>query len=218
MISRSRISAAFLVVGAVLLIAPALAPVQPVLYHEVDGPLITEKSALEERGVDVIAYENLSDRGKDLYERALRNGGDYQVPAGQGASDFQYRTELEADDESEPRRRFGPRVIAIERPEDSDLPTLDERVPDRRPPDSEPDEAAGTGSSETVGESSNTTETPADGTGDRPPEQQEENEYTLLRTSLGQPPLTDSGNLLRFVAVLAGVVMLGSGGYLRSKP
>jgi hypothetical protein len=216
-IARSRIAAALLVVGAILLIAPAVMPVQQILLHEAEGPLLIERAELEERGVEVVAYENLSDRGKELYEQTLRNDGSYRIPAGQGATDFQYRTELDADEESEPRQRFGPRVVAIERPEDGDLPTLDRGVPERRPPNSEPREAS-EASGETDGEPGDTTATSTDETGNQSPEQREETEYTLLRTSYGQPPLTDSGNLLRFVSVLAGVVMLGSGGYLRSKP
>lgn len=42
--------------------------------------------------------------------------------------------------------------------------------------------------------------------------------YNVVRTRFGQPPLTDPGNLLRLVSALAGVVVLGGGGYLRSRP
>jgi hypothetical protein len=218
-IARSRIAAALLVVGAVLLIAPAVVPVQQVLSHEVGGAITAERIELQERGVEVIAYENLSERGKELYEQALRNDGMYQVPAGQGASDFRYRGELESDRTDAAEQRFGQRTVAIERPDEADFPVVDGRAPERRPPESEPREAGGTG--ESSAESGGTASADGtDATGDeaaaeRPPNAER---YNLLRTSLGQPPLTDPGNLLRFVSVLAGVVMLGSGGYLRSKP
>ncbi|AQL41605.1 hypothetical protein BV210_02240 [Halorientalis sp. IM1011] len=212
MIDRSKISVALLVVGAVLLIAPAVAPVQSVLFHDIRGEFTMSESELEERGVTVIAYENLSDRGKELYERSLRNDGHYRAPAGTGASDFEYR----ADSEEDVRSGFGPRAVAIERPDDPDFPSVDERpVRERRPPD-EGGEVGGTGGSEAAG--GDTADAQANGTADQPPEPREENEYNLMETRLGQPPLTDGGNLLRFLSILVGVVTVGSGGYLRSRP
>ncbi|RXK49453.1 hypothetical protein [Halorientalis pallida] len=222
MISRSRISAALLVVGAVLLITPGVVPVQPVLSHEIGGAITAEPSELESEDVEVIAYENLSERGKELYERALRDDGSYVVPTGEGAPDFQYRAELETEREDDSVQRFGPRTVAIERPDDPDFPVVDERVPERRPPESEPGEADETGGGDAEGgarASANTTDAPDDEPDERTAERpRDAGRYNLLRTSFGNPSLTDPGNLLRFVAVLAGVVILGSGGYLRSKP
>lgn len=205
MISRSRISTALLVVGAVLLIAPALAPVQPVLSHEVGGTITGERSDLREENIEIITYENLSDRGKALFEQALRNDGSYRVPVGEGASDFEYRTELDPEGDDDSPRPYGPRTVAVERPDDPDFPAVDERRPQRRPPEGAQRETGGTDDSAGSSEQSAQRE-------------QERERYNILQTRLTQPPLTDSGNLLRFFAVLGGVVAVGGGGYLRSKP
>lgn len=205
MIDRSRISAALLVVGAVLLIAPALAPVQPVLSHEVGGTITAERSDLRNEDIAVITYENLSDRGKELYEQALRNGESYRVPVGEGASDFQYRLEPDAQPDDDSTRPYGPRTVAIERPDDPDFPVVEERIPERRPPEGAQRETGATG------DSAGSSEQRAQG-------ERERQRYNIVQPRLTQPPLTDSGNLLRFVSVLAGVVAVGGGGYLRSKP
>ncbi|MFB6082753.1 MAG: hypothetical protein ABEJ94_00735 [Halorientalis sp.] len=194
MISRSRISAALLVLGAVLLLAPALAPVQPVLSHEVAGTITADRSDLRNEDIDVMTYENLSERGKVLYERTLRNGGSYRVPVGEGAPEFQYRAEPTPGRDDDSVRAYGPRTVAIEPPDDADFPVVDERVRRRRPPD---------------GERRETNDSTPQGSPER---------YTIFRTSVDQPPLTDPANLLRFLSVLAGVVAIGGGGYLGSRP
>lgn len=225
MIDRSRIAAALLVVGTLLLVAPAVAPVQPFLSHEVQGAITDDPAVLRDRGIDVIAYENLSERGKTLYERTLRNGGSLQVPVGSGAADFEYRLDPETEREAASRPGFDPRMIAIERPADADFPTLDDRrSAERRPPDERNRrEAGGTdgaGSASDGGSDGPATATDGSSTDrtDSPAQSRDQERYNLLQTRLAYPPLTDPGNLLRFLSVLAGVVLVGSGGYLRSRP
>ena len=219
MIDRSKVAAALLVLGVVLLVAPAVVAVESVLYHEVQGSVQAEEETLQQRGVEIVEYENLSDRGKTLFEEALRNEGNYVVPVGEGASDFDYRTDPAPETEDGAPSRYPPGVIAIERPEDGDLPGLYDR-PARRPVDeSRQDEAGGSGTGDGASDA-NATETNESATDqeDAPERSQRPEEYNVFRARLGQPPLTDSGNLLRFLSVLIGVVAVGSGGYLRSRP
>jgi len=222
-IDRSKLAAALLVVGAVLLIAPAVVPVQPVLYHEVQGSVQAEESTLQQRGVEVVEYENLSDRGKTLFEQALRNDGSYVVPLGEGASDFDYRAESDPDSgrEDGPPSRYPSGAIAIERPADGDLPGLYDR-PARRPADesrpSGADETGGTGTDDTSDDNTTATNGSATDRVDASEQPQRPEQYNVFRARLGQPPLTDGGNLLRFLSVLVGVVMVGIGGYLHSRP
>jgi len=194
-------------IGAVLVITPALVPVQPVLFHETGPGTAANGSQIATQGIEVVAYENLSDRGKELYRRALQNRGVYTVPVGQGASDFEYPSgDEESDSDEGPRSRFQqPGLIAIERPANSSLPEADEPVrmaeERRRPPQQ------GQNGSE------NNTTTPS-------VEQRREQimRYDLMITRTGTPGLTASPNLVRLLAVLLGIVSLGVGGYLGSRP
>ncbi|WP_335999278.1 hypothetical protein [Halorientalis halophila] len=183
MIDRSIVSTALLVLAAILLLAPAIAPVQPVLYHDLRGTTLANETQLETEGIEVIAYENLSDRGQRYYEATLRNGGQYVVSGGAGAEEFDYPAELESDDDGV-RRRTSLGAVAIERPTDSNLPESEQRGP-------------------------------RGGARDDP---QMRTQYDLMSTRTDEPPLGDTGNLTRLLSVLAGVLALGTGGYLRSKP
>jgi hypothetical protein len=124
--TRHTIGTALVVFGALLLVVPALFPVQSVLIHDTtprtfDGP---EEIAAE--GIEIIHYENLSERGQELYVRTPEAGGEYTVAPGEGAPDFEYLTsneQTEAFRESQNRR---PGLVAIERPDDADLPQADE--------------------------------------------------------------------------------------------
>ncbi|MFC6755955.1 hypothetical protein ACFQER_03560 [Halomicroarcula sp. GCM10025894] len=80
-----------LVLGVTALLGPALFPVQQVLYHETRAGTMADGPELRAEGYTVIEYENLSERGKEIYVDALRSpDGAYTVPVGQGASEFPY--------------------------------------------------------------------------------------------------------------------------------
>lgn len=207
---------ALLVVGVVALLVPALFPVQQVLFHETGPGTTANESELEAQGYTVIEYENLSERGQEIYLAALRSPNRaYTVPAGQGASEFPYNGaddlgETNRSEAYEERRRLT--SIVIERPDDADLPPPDEPVDRIRSEPERREEAAASG-----GE----TATPVDtASRQRQLEQQRQvaARYDLLTVRQGTPPATHGGTLLRLASVLFGAVSIGVGGYLRSRP
>lgn len=133
---RTTLGAALLVVAVVCLALPPLVPVQTVLMHDTTPITFDSPDQLESEGYEIYAYENLSDRGQELYVTTLENGGEYHVSPGEGAPDFEYLSPAErAEARQESRRRPG--YFVIERPEDADLPPADEpdhgpRNPERR--------------------------------------------------------------------------------------
>ena len=209
-----------LVVGIVALLMPALFPVQQVLYHETRAGTTADGSELRAEGYTVIEYENLSERGQEIYVAALRSPDRaYTVSVGQGAPEFPYDGADDLGDvsgqaEFEERRRLT--SVVIERPDDADLPPADEPVErlDRERP---PREDAANG-----GETASRNETATEG--DRPSEQdvaqrrQVVAKYDLVTVGQRTPPVTDSGNLLRLGSVLLGTIAIGVGGYFRSRP
>lgn len=209
-----------LVVGIVALLVPALFPVQQVLYHETRAGTTADGSELRAEGYTVIEYENLSERGQEIYVAALRSPDRaYTVSVGQGAPEFPYDGADDLGDvsgqaEFEERQRLT--SVVIERPDDADLPPADEPVErlDRERP---PREDAANG-----GETASRNETATEG--DRPSEQdvaqrrQVVAKYDLVTVGQRTPPVTDSGNLLRLGSVLLGTIAIGVGGYFRSRP
>ncbi|MDS0258109.1 hypothetical protein NDI56_01650 [Haloarcula sp. S1CR25-12] len=200
--------AVLLVLGVAALLVPALVPVQQVLYHQTDDGATMNGSELEAQGYTVVAYENLSERGKEIYVAALRSEDEYTVPDGQGAPEFPYTGaedfgEVTSSEEYEQRRRLT--SIVIERPENASLPPADEPVDriDRRP---EPPEAETTSERDSVNRSR------------IEQRRQAIARYDLMTVRRGTPPVTDSGTLLRLGSVLAGTLFVGLGGYLRSRP
>lgn len=198
--------------GIVLLMGPALFPVQPVLYHDTGERTMGNATELEEEGITVVSYENLSERGQELYVASLRADGEYSVPVGEGASDFEYPTSGELAAVEDYRQRRSMTRIAIERPPDADLPPADEpvefaeeRVRDER-------EQKG----EHEGER---TETPGTETGPTVAEMRQQiARYDLMSTRTDRPPLTAAPNLVRLLSTLLGIAAIGAGGYLRSWP
>lgn len=186
--------------GIVLLVAPALFPTQPVLYHDTDPGMTMNRSELEEHGATVIAYENLSDRGKELYVATLRNDGEYTVPKGQGADDFRYPTnaELGEVESYEERRRLG--QVVIERPADGSLPPADEPV-GRAEYVAEDDNERRGGSNRSVAEI-----------------REQIARYDAMTTRTGQPDLMATPSLLRFLSGAGGILAIGVGGYVRTRP
>jgi len=108
-----------LVLAGLLLCGLALAfPVDPVRVHDTRGATNMNESVAEGYDYRVVEYENLSERGQELYVKTLENGGVYRVPVGQGAEDFGYAA---------PGERKAYRGLLIERPaNDSHLPPADE--------------------------------------------------------------------------------------------
>jgi hypothetical protein len=196
----STLSTVLLVIGVVLLVAPALFPIQPVLYHDTRRGTIDNRTVLEERGFEIVAYENLSERGQELYVRTLEHDGRYSVPLGEGAPDYAYPTDGELGELRDYDDRQALEHVVIKRPPDADLPPPDEQV-----------EAA-----EHVRER-------AIERGDEDPPTLEEARrqiarFDLMRTRTDNPPLDEPKSLARLVSVLVGVLAVASGGYLQSRP
>jgi hypothetical protein len=225
-----RLSLAHLLVavGVVLLVVPALAPVQQYRVHDTRAGTTADRADLEESGIEIVAYENLSDRGQELYRKTLENGGRYTVPVGQGAPDFEYESPDRGDGGGPTgpsvRRRSG--TIAIERPPDADLPPADEpveaveRAREReraeareraRERDGDRRTATANGTA-----SENRTATPT--TPDYDEMRETITRYDVMQTTTDSPPLPDSSNLLRLFPALAGILALGVGGYRASLP
>lgn len=204
------------VLGLVLLLAPALVPVQQYRIHDTRAGTFADRSDLEQQGFTIVAYENLSDRGQELYRKTLRHGGHYTVPIGQGASDFEYGdgTTDEPSDVRGPGSRPG--VIVIERPPNASLPPADEPVEaaDRMREREQERRKKRRTASDT--DSANGTATPT--TPDYEARRRSIARYDIMETSTDTPPITDSSNLIRLLAALVGVLCLGVGGYRASKP
>ncbi|WP_247005474.1 hypothetical protein [Halorientalis litorea] len=213
-LGSQRVAAALVVVGVALLVAPALVPVQPVLSHDTGPGTFENESQMAENGyTTVIAYENLSARGQELYVSALENGGRYTVPVGQGAPEFSYPTagELGEIDDFEEQRAL--HSVVVERPPDADLPPADEpveRVEDLAERREEYRERAA--------EEGEATPEPDP---DRPSldeRRQQTARYDVMSTETASPPLTATGPLVRLLSACVGIVAIGVGGYRRSLP
>ncbi|MFB6227118.1 MAG: hypothetical protein ABEH88_00770 [Halobacteriales archaeon] len=185
---RNTIGAALVALAVVLFVIPAFFPVQAMLVHDTGATQPGEPELIREDGYEIVSYENLSDRGQELYVQTLENGGEYSVTQGQGAPDFSYPTSAERDAAFENESLERPGAIVIVRPEDdAALPPSDER--DFGPPrDGETDE-----------------------------ERRERNlRYDAMETRTEQPSLGALPQLLRLLAGLLAVISLGVGGYLLS--
>jgi hypothetical protein len=193
MIGRNQLALALVALSIALFTTPALAPVQPALYHDTGWGTTANGTQLQERGVPVVAYENLSDRGQELYVKSLKDGGEYRVPLGDGAPDFRYATPGELGNAPNHTARQALESIAIERPEDdSHLPPADE--PRREIQEYEDPEAPSVE--------------------EQRQRQQAALRYDLMETRTKKPPLGELPQLLRLFAVLGAVLALGVGGYL----
>lgn len=189
MTRHNTIGTALLVVGAVLFVLPALVPVQPVLVHDTSLNTFDNAAELQADGVEIIRYENLSERGQELYVTTLESGGRYEVSPGEGATDFEYLTQREHSErvaETEQRR---PATVAIQRPPDADLPPADEPF-------------GGEGSDASQDED----------------HRQTVQRYELMHTAKEPPSLGSAQQLIRLGAALLAVLSVGVGGYLRSQP
>ena len=185
------------VIGVAAILLPAAFPVQQVLYHETRAGTMANESTLEQQGYTIVAYENLSERGQDIYVAALESPEPYIVPAGQGAAEFPYETPAGFEDIEDYQRRRALTSIVIERPDESDLPPPDEPI---EMVDYEAEQRSSV--NQTALEQ----------------RRQQTARYDLMTVEKSTPPLTASSNLLRLGAVALGAVAVGLGGYLRASP
>ncbi|WP_164471794.1 hypothetical protein [Halosimplex salinum] len=125
--------------GVVLLAAAAVVPVDAVRWHDtsVEQPDFAEGNATELRsdGYEIVAYETLSERGRELYVATLENGGQYRVSPNEGADDFDYRTRAELLGDANVSGLDAGRAmqVVVERPNGTaELPPADEESPDAR--------------------------------------------------------------------------------------
>jgi len=202
---------ALLAVGLLLLVAPAVAPLQPVLEHDTRHHSFQNESSLEDEGHRIVEYEDLSERGKELYVQTLANGGTHRVPLGEGASDFRYPTEAEVDSQDGYEARIGLSKVVIERPENASLPPADEDVEHGAEVLQERAEARKEGEGTTTREETRTTRSEAD-------LRRQVARYDVMQTRTTKPGLTSQPALLRFGSAVVGVVLTGTSGYFSSKP
>ncbi|ELZ00851.1 hypothetical protein [Natrialba asiatica] len=186
--TRNKLGTAFVVLAIVLFTVPALFPVQAVLTHDTRDSTSDGQEQLEEQGTKIVEYDNLSEKGQELYVQALENGGEYRVSTEQGAPEFDYMTSVELAQRQDENPEHQPGFIAIERPDDADLPPADE--PSNRGP-SENDE-------------------------EYEQHREQVQRYDLMTLSKGPPPLGATPQLLRLAASLLAVISFGIGGYLLS--
>lgn len=211
-------SHALVAVGLLLLVAPAFAPLQPVLEHDTTGESFQNESSLEAEGYRVVEYENLTDRGKELYVRTLESGGTYRVPVGDGAADFRYPSAAEVDAQEGYEARLALSHVVVERPPNATLPPADEdvehaveMVENRREARNEEEREGTTTEGTTASQEPRTTRSDAE-------IRRQAARYDVMETRTTKPGLTSRPALLRFGAAALGIVLVGTGGYLSSKP
>lgn len=187
---RDRVGAALVVLAVALFVAPALVPVQPLLVHDTGRTTNAGPTELRQEGTRIVAYENLSERGQELYVATLEHGGEYRVAQGEGAPDFsypnesQYRAALE-DSGGEAR----PGTVVVARPVDGSLPDADEEF---------------------------FLDADEDFEGNETRLRRQALRYDMMTTRTEQPPLGSPTQLLRLGAVVFAVICLGTGGYFLS--
>lgn len=198
---NSTLTTALIVAGIALVLAPMLVPIPTVLVHDTRDSTVAGADELRQRGYTIVAYENLSERGQELYVEALEHGGRYTASEGEGASEFNYSASIQSGS----RFRAGPSpgTLVIERPPDADLPPPDERV----------DEA------QFITEEARQR---ANATGEPVPSEEEIRRqiarYDAISVRADKPPIGDPASLARFVSAAAGIILIGIGGYRRSQP
>jgi hypothetical protein len=188
MTRRNTLGTALVVLAVVLFVIPAFFPVEAVLIHNTRDSQPGEPDLIREDGYEIVAYENLSDRGQELYVQTLENGGEYSVSQSEGAPDFSYPTNAERRAAFENESIDRPGAVVILRPEDDTaLPPADER-PFGPPRENETEQ-----------------------------ERRDRNlRYDAMQTRTEQPSLGSVSQLLRLLAGLLAVISLGVGGYLIS--
>lgn len=185
---HSKVGIALVIISMGLFVLPALFPVQPVFVHDT-GPITFDgPEEFEKEGIEVVSYENLSERGQELYVQTLKSGGEYQVSLGKGASDFEYLTSTERSTAQKMNPNERPGMIIVERSTATDLPPADEPDIGAREGDVEEDER-----------------------------RQHVQRYDMMSTATEPPSLGSATQLLRLGAAILAVVSLCLGGYLLSR-
>jgi len=95
-------------------------------FDPLSDPKGVNESVIEERHTNVISYQNLSDRGKNLYIKSLENDGKVTFPVGEGAPGFTYLSVDEMDN-LEPGEAFRKGTVIIKRPANDSLPPAGEQ-------------------------------------------------------------------------------------------
>lgn len=189
---RNTVGTALVVLALVLFTVPAVFPIQPMLVHDTEEVAPASPAELDRENAEIVAYENLSERGQEYYVTALENDGEYRVPLGEGAPEFDYPNQTERRRAYETNNESALRDLVIKRPADDDsLPPADERY-------FGPDEASDLNETE------------------REQRRQQALRYDAIDTATAEPPLGATPQLLRLAAVLLAVLALGVGGYLLS--
>jgi len=188
---RNTVGTALVVLAVVLFTVPAFFPVQPMLTHDTGETAPAPPDELRQQGYEIVAYENLSERGQELYVTTLENDGEYRVAVGEGAAEFGYLTDSEVRASYENGTEPG---VVVERPADaSALPPADERF-----------YGYPGGEEEELNESQ------------MEQRRQTIERYDAMSTRIEEPPLGATPQLIRLAAVLLAVLALGVGGYLLS--
>ena len=196
----TTLAGALVVLGIALLVTPVLFPLQPVSHHDTGRSVMGNESQIEQQGLEIVAYENLSERGQELYVQTLRSDGEYSVPIDEGASDFRYPTDAELGEVQNYTVRNRLEYIVIERSPNADLPPADEPI-ERAEYMTEGDEEGETASNRSEAEI-----------------RRQIARYDAMSTKTTKPSLTASSSLLRLLSAVVGVLAIGTGGYLRTKP
>jgi len=190
---RNKLGTALVVLALVLFTVPAVFPVQSMLVHDTRDTVTAPPAELAENDHDIVTYENLSERGQELYVKTLQNDGEYRVPVDEGAPEFRYPNQTERRQAYQGGDPSLARPVVIERPEDdSELPEADERYFGPNPEE--------------------------ENVSDEEQEQRRETiqRYDAMETATEEPPLGATPQLLRLASVLFAVLSLGVGGYLLS--
>lgn len=208
---RGHAPTVLVLVGVVLMLAPAAVPVQPHLVHSSSPGTINDEAALEAEGYTIVAYEDLSDRGQAIYRATLRQGGTYTVPSDAGATDFPYPSGEDLADVEDFRQREIQASVVIERPPDADLPPADEPVGMAELDEGEPrvDGGAAGPPAQREGE--------PPGSGPNVTRAQIAR-YDVVETRAERPGMGARGSLVRLLSVVLGTVAIVIGGYYRSLP
>lgn len=218
--ARTTLTRALVLLGVVLLVAPALLPVQPVLYHDTRRGTVDDRADLEAQGYEVVAYENLSARGQELYVTTLRAGGEYYVPLGAGADEFPYPSPSELRDVGDYRERSTLGRIVVKRPTDGELPPADEPLRAAEHFEERGDDRGRKRTTPGDGERATQRDRERGTADDRSVEERRQQiaRYDVVETRTDLPPLEAPAPLMRLLSVVGGVLALGIGGYLGAQP
>lgn len=128
---RKRVALALVVLGVPLIGASVLVTPGAELVHSTadSSTRSTNVTQMARYSYGVYNYSDLSERGQDLYVQTLEHDGEYRVPVGEGAPEFQYPTmaDLRAATQDGNLSALQLSSLVIVRPDESgSLPPADE--------------------------------------------------------------------------------------------